>query len=98
MPSDTPPNTSVPTISPLPTTTDSSSTYANDPLLALLHPKPLHLMSQDEIREQVNALRQQRVNAQSLGKMLRGNAAKEAAKGPIEKREGVDDILGDLGL
>lgn len=77
---------------------NSSSTYANDPLLQLLHPKALHLMSQDELREHVNQLRNQRVNAHSLGKMLRGNAAKEAARPAVEKVKGIDDIMGDLGL
>lgn len=98
MPSDTPQKPSAEMTGPLPTTKDSSSTYANDPLLQLLSPKALHLMSQDEIREQVNLLRTQRLNAQGLGKLLRGEAAKEAARPPVQKTQKLDDVLGELGL
>lgn len=77
---------------------DSSSTFANDPLLQLLQPRPLHMMTQDEIREQVNALRTLRTSPQGLGKVLRADAAREASKPPVEKVKGVKDILGELGL
>lgn len=77
---------------------NSESTFANDPLLLLLQPKPLHLMSQDEIREQVNLLRTQRVSAQSLGKMLRQEAAVESKKPPVKKQDNVQTLFSALGL
>jgi hypothetical protein len=86
------------TNSPTPTPLDSSSSYANDPLLTLLTPKPLHKMSQDEIRVQVNSLRSLRVSAQSLGRALRETAAKDAAKPPVKHAETLDDALKGLGL
>jgi len=80
---------------------DSTTSYANDPLLLLLQPKPLHKMSQDEIREEVNKLRQLRTTAQSLGKALRQGAAVKKVKEESEvsgRKETLDDLLGDLSI
>lgn len=98
MQSETPLPTAVQTTStPSPISPDSSTTFANDPLLALLS-KPLVKMSQDEIRAQVNSLRLLRVNGQKLGQALREGAAREAAKPAPRKEQGLDDVLKGLGL
>lgn len=76
----------------------SETTFANDPLLLLLQGKLPHLMTQDELREEVNKLRQQRVNAQSLGKMLRQEAAVEAKRPPVKKQDTVQSLFSALGL
>jgi len=55
-------------------------------------------MSQDELREEVNKLRAARVNAQSLGKMLRQEAAEERAKPPVKKQDTVQSLFSALGL
>jgi len=89
------------TTSPSPIQKDSTTSFANDPLLPLLQPKPLHKMSQDEIREEVNKLRQLRTSPQSLGKSLREGAAKKKVKEESEvttRKESLDDVLGDLSL
>lgn len=86
------------TTSPSLTTTDSSSTFANDPLLQLLQPKALHLMTPDEAREEINKLRSLRTNAHSLGKALREGAAVKASKPATQKQETLDDLLGKLGV
>lgn len=97
MQSTPPPSTAESTTSPLPLKTDSSSTYANDPLLSLLRPA-LHQMSQDQVREEVNKLRNLRVNGQKLGAALREGAAREAAKPPVQKQQSLDDLMKGLGL
>ena len=55
-------------------------------------------MTQDELREEVNKLRAARVNAQSLGKMLRQEAAADAAKPPVKKKDTVQTLFSALGL
>lgn len=98
MQSETPPNTAVPIPStPSPISNDSSTTFANDPLLALLS-KPMVRMSQDELRTEVNSLRLLRVNGQKLGQALREGAAREAAKPSVRKESSLDDVMKGLGL
>lgn len=89
------------TSSTSPVQMNSESSLANDPLLLLLQPKDLNSMTLDEIREEVNKLRTLRTGAQSLGKALRQGAAKAKAKsesGSAGKAQGLDDILGALGV
>ena len=85
------------TSNPSPTSNDSSTTFANDPLLALLT-KPLVKLSQDEIRTEVNSLRLLRVNGQKLGQALREGAARETAKPAPRKEASLDDVMKGLGL
>lgn len=90
---------SEPTSSTLLPAINSQSSSANDPLRLLMHPKALHEMTQDEIRVEVNALRQLRVgSSHSLGRALRENAAvaksKESKK--PQKEQSLDDLLGGL--
>ena len=63
-----------------------------------MSPKPLHEMTQDEIRSEVMAMRNLRVNGQKLGAALREGAAREAAKPPVKKVASINDVLGSLGL
>lgn len=60
--------------------------------------RPLHTMTQDEIRAEVNKLRNLRVNAQGLGKALREGAAREASKPAVKKVESLADVMKGLGL
>ena len=57
-------------------------------------------MTQDELRAHVNQLRTLRTSAQALGKMLKQEAAEDAAKPAPQKREKVNanDLYKDLGL
>ena len=67
---------------------DSSSGFANEPLLRLLK-TPTHLMTPEERRKHVMELRQVRVQPQALGKMLREGA--EAKKSGGSKRGKIVD-------
>lgn len=89
-----------PTASPSQIVTNSTSSFANDPLLRLLQPKPLHLMSQDEIRKQVNELRTLRTSPQALGRALREEAAVREAKSEraAKPQASLDDMLKGMGL
>lgn len=95
----TPPSTSVPTVLPTSTATDSSSTYANEPLIALLR-TPLHKMTQDELRKYTMELRTLRLSPQSLGKQLRTTSAaaeaKEEARVPRAPQQSVEDMMKEL--
>lgn len=80
---------------------DYSSTYANDPLLSLLgRSREQPVMTQDQMREHVNKLRTARMSPQALGRMLRADAVKEAAKqAPKERTDSsAGDIYKSLGL
>lgn len=59
--------------------TDSSSGYANEPILNILR-KPLHKMSQDELRVHTNELRTLRLSPQSLGKIMRASSEAKETK------------------
>lgn len=94
--------TSTPTLSsPTSVVGDSSTPYANLPLVNLLR-KPLHLMSQDEIRVYSTELRTLRLSPQSLGKQLRvGSAEKEAkedARVPRAPQKSVEDLMKELDV
>jgi hypothetical protein len=88
-----------PTTSPSPTPKNSSDTFANDPLVALLK-RPFHQKSPDEQRSYANELRTKRCSAQSLGKMLRQEGEESEVKDKKArartKTESVDDLLKSL--
>lgn len=92
-----------PETSPSQPVINSQSSFANDPLLLLLQPKALHLMSQDEIRDEVTKLRTLRTGSQSLGRALKQDAAERKVKearavSAPAKLVSLDDLLGGLAL
>jgi len=57
----------------MPINPDSSTRFANEPLISLVK-KPLHAMSQDELRQYTLELRTLAKSPQALGKKLRQEA------------------------
>lgn len=78
--------------------------YANAPIVNLLK-KPLNEMTQDELRAYVAELRGLRQNPHSLGKALRGEAARKEKKAKEEDEGGtttsravsLEDLMKQLG-
>lgn len=86
---------------PSPTLTQSlsSTTFATAPIVALLK-KPLHLMSQDEMRAYAKEVRTLATSPQALGKMLREGAAERVVKAKsVEVKGGksLEDLMKELG-
>lgn len=80
---------------------DSSTGFANEPLVNLLRlRKERPVMTQDELRLHVGTLRGLRTSGAALGRMLKQEAAIEDAKLAPVKRETVStkDLYKELGL
>jgi len=83
----------------MPTNTDSSSGFANEPIVNLLK-RPLNQLSQEELRAYTQELRTLRTSPQALGKRLRAEAAdKEEREDRAEAKgqaKSLDDLMKDL--
>ncbi len=71
--------------SPTPIPHDSSTQFANDPLLNLLK-KPVHQMSPEERRKYAEELRHHATSPQAMGKLLR--TASEEKKKAVGRKKG----------
>ena len=96
---------SAPTTSPTTPQNNSSSSFANDPILNLLG-RPLHLMSQDEIRAYTLELRTLQKSPQALGRKLRQEAEEKEVKTASKKSAGasagpkqsLEDMMKEMGM
>lgn len=94
------------TTSPTPIIKDSSTTFANDPIVGLLG-KPLHLMGQDELRAYTLELRTLQKSPQALGRKLRQEAEEKETKSTAGKKsaavsnapkQSLDDMMKEMGM
>jgi hypothetical protein len=99
---------SAPTTSPTPIVNNSSTEFANAPIVNLLQ-KPLHLMSQDELRAYTLELRTLQKSPQALGRRLRQEAEEKETKSaskksnagsnvPPVKKQSLEDMMKDMGM
>lgn len=97
---------SAPTTSPTNTVNDSSTTFANDPIVNLLG-KPLHTMTQDELRAYTLELRTLQKSPQALGRKLRQEAEEKETKSTATKKsaqvsaapkQSLEDMMKEMGM
>jgi len=94
------------TTSPTPIIKDSSTTFANDPIVGLLG-KPMNLMSQDELRAYTLELRTLQKSPQALGRKLRQEAeeketktstGKKSAQVSAAPKQSLEDMMKEMGM
>lgn len=73
----------------------SSTSFANDPLVVLIK-RPVHLMSQDELRAYTTELRTLQKSPQALGRKLKGEAEEKVVSPGTSSKANLDALMREM--